>query len=229
MHPAHKDERRYSDVLLGVRKKLDALEATLDGKSSVIPVTHSIHVNENLQTASLLNMAIIAENTETFDLPQIQSSVSACEVNQTGMFSLSLTKLLIVFSCENDAKNAVNMDSPLWNVFDDIRLWSEGEFFDDRLVWINCVGIHPLCWSLENLKSIGELWGPVIHVDSKLQGIQKITGARILIRTKAQNKIDNRIKFFYDHGSCDVWVKEEYISCGDVCVNRKDKMYKKNP
>ena len=39
------------------------------------------------------------------------------------------------------------------------------------------------------------------------------------IRTKAQNKIDNRIKLFFDHGSCDVWVKESN-GVRDCCPQR---------
>ena len=117
---------------------------------------------------------------------------------------------MIVFDNESDANSAVNMDSPLWNVFDDVRIWSEGESFDDRLVWIECIGIHPLCWSRENLKLIGEKWGHVVHIENKVQGVDSITSARILLRTKAQNRIENRIKLFSKHRSCDVWVKELY-------------------
>ena len=81
-----------------------------------------------------------------------------------------------------------------------------------------------MCCSKENLTSIGELWGPVIHIENKVQGIENITGARILIRTKAQNRIDNRIRLVYDHGSCDVWIKEHYGSCTKICANGNEKM-----
>ena len=229
-YPANRDNRRYSEVVAGVKNKQQPSEAKMkEENSGIIPISHSVKVSENSDMAELLHKAIIAENTELLDLYQTQTSVSACDINQTGIFSLSLTKVLIVFNCEDDAQKAVNCDSPLWNIFDDIRMWSEGEFFDDRLVWIKCVGIHPLGWPMDNLKSIGELWGPVIHVDTKSQGMENITGARILIRTKAQNKIDNRIKLFYDNGSCDVWVKEQYSCCGVSCVSRKDYMSKPTP
>ena len=223
-NPAYRDGRRYSDVVVGVRKqKVDNNEVSRE-KVRVIPVTHTFNVNEDARIASMLKLAIIAENSEVINVSHIQSKISSCEINETGMFSLSPTKLLIVFECEMDATNAVEIDSPLWNVFDNIRLWSEGEFFDDRLVWIDCIGIHPLCCSKENLKTIGELWGPVIHIEKQVQGIESITGARLLIRTKAQNKIDNRIKLLYDHGSCDVWVKEYQGSCTKYCGNRNVKM-----
>ena len=87
------------------------------------------------------------------------------------MFSISPTKLLIVFACKKDTSNAVIMDSPLWNVFDDVRVWSEGESFDDRLVWVECACIHPICCSKDNLRMIGEKWGPVIRIENKMQGL----------------------------------------------------------
>ena len=89
-------------------------------------------------------------------------------------------------------------------------------------MWIDCIGVHPLCCTNETLKTIGELWGPVLQIERKIQGIQTITGARILIRTKAQNKIDNRIRLEYDHGSCDVWVKELYGSCTHICADERE-------
>ena len=226
-NPAYRDSRRYSEVVAGAQKQRRDLESKMAEEEHVIPVTHSLKVSENVQNAGLLQMAIIAENTEVFQLPQIRATVAASKVNETGLFLLSPTKLLITFCCEIDARNAVNMDSPLWDVFDDIRMWSEGEFFDDRLVWIDCIGLHPLCYSKENLKIIGELWGPIIHIDSKVQGVERITGARILIRTKSQNKIDNRIKLLYDHGSCDVWVKEHYGSCAQRYPNGDDTVEKR--
>ena len=72
------------------------------------------------------------------------------------MLSLLPTKILIVFESMNDAMNAVSISSTLWNVFDDIRMWSEGEMFDDRIVCIECYGIHPKCWTKENVRRIGE-------------------------------------------------------------------------
>ena len=226
--PAKRDQRLYADVVVGVKNNGPALGG-VSKNDNTIPVTHSIHVKDNHEMCQLLHNAVIVENTEILDLHQIQSKMESWNVNQTGMFSLSPTKLLLVFACENDAKNAVDIDSPLWNVFDDVRMWSEGEFFDDRLVWIHCVGIHPLGWSMENLKKIGESWGPVIHVDTTVKGIQNITGARMLIRTKAQNKIDNRIKLFFENGSCDVWVKEQNSCCDECAGNRKYSVFKPPP
>ena len=99
-------------------------------------------------------------------------------------------------------------------MFDDIRLWSEGDRFDDRIVWIECYGIHPICWSEENVRRIGEKWGLVLSIDNRVDGLCSLTYARMLVRTKVQNKIDTRIRILFDHGSCDVWVKESSYLCG---------------
>ena len=123
---AFRDGRRYADVVAGVRKQMEDLKAELEQKVKVIPVTHSINVSEDGKIANLLKSAIIAENSNVINIPQIQLKISECDVKVTGLFSLSPTKLLFVFDCELDAKNAVEIDSPLWNIFDNVRLWCEG-------------------------------------------------------------------------------------------------------
>ena len=138
----------------------------------------------------MLEHAIIAEKTEVLNLAQTAAMVSASSASIKGMYSLSPKKVLIVFECENDAENAVNEDSDLWNVFDDTRRWSEGELYDDRLVWLDCYGIHPKCWSMENVRNIGEKWGLILYIDNRVESVCSLTYARMLVRTKAQNKID---------------------------------------
>ena len=41
-----------------------------------------------------------------------------------------------------------------------------------------------------------------------MESVCSLTYARILVRTKAQNEIDVRIRILFKHGSSDVWVKE---------------------
>ena len=41
-----------------------------------------------------------------------------------------------------------------------------------------------------------------------MDDIRSLNYARILVRTKAQNKFDACIRLLFEHGSCDVWVKE---------------------
>ena len=209
-HPANRDHRSYSEVVLGLKKKIEQLEGKVEANHKIIPAIFNLNVEENSSIAKVLKVAAIAENTVPIDIKAILPRLQNYKTNIKGILFLSPTKLLLVFENENDAMNAVNTDCPLWNVFDDIRLWSEGEYFDDRLIWIECVGLHPLCWSKDNLKLIGEKWGQVMHIENKVQGVDSVTSARICLRTKAQNRIDNRIKLFSEHCSCDVWVKELY-------------------
>ena len=48
----------------------------------------------------------------------------------------------------------------------------------------------------------------MLYVDSKMGNLDSLTFARMLVRTKAQNRIDTRVKLLFDQSSCDVWVKE---------------------
>ena len=205
--PALRDHRKYSEVLL--EKPAKSVET-----NNIIPIKFTLTATENLDIVSHLKYSIIAENTDVLNLAQTTAEVHTCSKTVKGMFYLSPTKLLIVFDCPLDVENALSVDSEMWHIFDDLRLWSDGEFVDDRLVWMECFGIHPKCWSVENIRKIGEKWGPVIHIDNKIENLRSITNARMLVRTKAQNKIDDRIRLIFEHGSCDVWVKE-------CCVNEE--------
>ena len=148
INSSFRDHRKYSDVLMGEQQK----SSTAVRGTNVIPIMFTINAAENKKTVKLLDYAIPAKNTEVMNLANTSALVSASSASVKGMYSLSPTKNLIVFECENDA----NEDSDLWNVFDDNRRWSEGELYDDRLVWLDYYGIHPKCWSMENVRKIGE-------------------------------------------------------------------------
>lgn len=94
--------------------------------------------------------------------------------------------------------------------------------YNDRLVWLECFEIHPKCWSLDNIKMIGEKWGSVLHVDHDVNGISCLTFARILVQTKAMTRIDKTIKMEWGTGSCIVWVKEtSFCDCKDLGIFRQ--------
>ena len=186
-NPAFRDNRMYSEVLLGVGKQNPTSKK--EEQCKVIPISCSLNVLVNRTTADLLDRAVIAENTMPLNLFRIQSEVPAMFDSVQGMYSLSPTKILIVFLCKENVNSAMSMNSPLWKLFDDVRPRSEGEQFDDRLVWIDCFGIHPVCWSLDNIRRIGEVWGPVLHIVNRVGCLDSLTFARMLVRTKAQNKL----------------------------------------
>ena len=162
----------------------------------------------------MLQNAVIAENTNIINLEHTTAALADASVSVQGTFSLSPTKILLVFDCANEVEYAMREESDQWNIFDDIRIWSEGEMFDDRLVWLECYGIHPKCWSKKNIMCIGEKWGPVLHIDNSVENICSLTYARILVRTKAQYKIEARIRMIFEQGSCDVWTKESSTQGG---------------
>ena len=203
-NPAFRDHRKYSEALMGKHSS----ESKKRREGTTIPINFTINAAEDIKLVSMLEQAIIVENTEPLNIEQTVYNATAASETIKCMFLLSPTKLLVVYDCIDDAKNAVSVDSALWDSFDNVRLWSEGEMFDDRLVWVECFGIHPKCWSEENMRLIGQKWGPVLCVENRIGSLQSLTYARMLIRTREQNKIDARIKLIFEHGSCDVWVKE---------------------
>lgn len=155
-----------------------------------------------------LGRAVIVEYEEGMDPKQAVSLVVGTNVPFACMSFLSHTKFILFFDTEMEMMNAMDKVSPLWKIFADVHRWSEGECYSDRLVWIECFGLHPKCWSFENIKTIGEKWGRVLHVDHDDNGVNSLTFARLLVRTKVQNRIEACIKMEWDSGYCDVWVKE---------------------
>lgn len=75
------------------------------------------------------------------------------------------SKFILLFESESNVVNALDESCELWNIFGDLRRWSEGENFSERCIWIDCFGIPPKCWSLDNIRKIGEKWGSVVCLD----------------------------------------------------------------
>lgn len=68
------------------------------------------------------------------------------------------TKFVLVFSLKAERQDAMEERSPLWDYLGDLRLWSNREDFNERMVWLECVGIPLTCWNRENITSIVEVW-----------------------------------------------------------------------
>lgn len=202
--PSLRDTRTYSEVLLGKKP----LHETTVRDDNVPPVQLSIIVSENVLITEKQERAVIVEYAEDLDPKQAASLVVSTIVPVACMSSLSHSILILFFDTELDMRNAMDKESPLLKIFADVRRWSEGECYKDRLVWIECFGLHPKCWCFENFKTIGEKWGRVLQVDHDYNGVNSLTFARILTRTKVQNKIEACIRIEWDSGCCDVWVKE---------------------
>ena len=146
-----RDSRRYSEVLKGEIKNPMSEQV-----GNVIPVLFSLEIPENQVVVKMLKHAVVAEIVEATDHSLLLSKVNAWKFPVAGMKSLTLTKLLLHFSSEEEAIKAIVDGCDLWNT--------------------------------ENMVSL--------------------THARLLVRTKAQNKIESRIQILSEHGGYDVWVKE---------------------
>lgn len=198
-----RDSQRYDEVVKGKQSIWSLIP-----EGNIIPMVFTIKLDENQDMVNKLKHAIIAESAEPLCLPQIIKDKSVSETPIYGMYTLSPCKMLRFFNNENDMNNVLEEGSVLWNVFDDLRRWSEGESFNDRLVWLECFGIDPKSWCLDNIRSIGKKWGSVLYVDRCHDVVPCLTHAHMLIRTKAQNRIDVRIRVLHGRSSYDVWVKE---------------------
>ena len=163
-NPSLRDNKKYIDVLMGKKQSFQKEEEVIN----TIPISITIQAAENEKTVKMLHQAIIVENSEIINITKAKKEVPALTQHIKGMYYLSPTRIMIVFDCLDDAKNAVAKEIALWTAFDDIRPWSEGELFDDRLVWLECYGLHPKGWSEENIKKIGECWGPVIDIENDI-------------------------------------------------------------
>lgn len=203
-NPSFRDSRKYRDVVMGVKQR----PPPSDQVTNTIPILFSINVDESLDMATKLKHAIIAECSNGLDLSKVDSFINQSGLPVMGLHTLSTTKILMSFESVEESEMAIKEDSVLWQFFDDIRMWSDGESFDDRLIWLDCFGIHPKVWSLDTIRNIGERWGPVITIDQNHHNISSVTHARILVRTKAQNRVDGRVRLLFEHGSCEIWVKE---------------------
>ena len=104
----------------------------------------------------MLDNAIVVENSIVIDPKRVKSQITASVPDVKDVFSLAPTKVLVVFKSKLGVDLAVAEESGLWNMFDDVRTWSEGEMLDDRIVCLECFGIHPKCCSEDNLRRIGE-------------------------------------------------------------------------
>lgn len=107
-----------------------------------ILVLFTLNVKDNIDIVQKLKNGVIAESAEPLNLLKIVASISTLNLPILGMNSLSPCNMVIFFGGADDVHKALEDGSVLWNFFDDIREWTEGDFFADRLVCIECFGIH---------------------------------------------------------------------------------------
>ncbi|CAO2820369.1 unnamed protein product [Amaranthus hypochondriacus] len=222
--PALRDDRKYVEVVLGKQKTISEQEkALVQPQISAINEVNGIEkvqtkgkkntkssliVSENSTMTEKLKNALVVYFKEPTNPKQAAEWVIELNVPCVCMSSISPLSLILFFESDIDTKDAMEEVSSLWKFFKNIRRWSENDRYNERLTWIECYGLHPKCWSLENIKRIGEQWGSVIHVDHEDNGLNSLTFARLLIRTTAQFRVDACIRLEWETGDCDIWVKE---------------------
>ncbi|CAO2815927.1 unnamed protein product [Amaranthus hypochondriacus] len=184
--------------------------------------THNITLNVagNVTVAEKLKMAVVVDCDVLISPTQAADWVVEANVNCVYFSSLTSFSYVLFFESIVDVNNALDNMSPLWKYFKCVRRWSEEIEYKDRLACLECYGIHPTCWELENIKKIGELWGTVLHVDNDISGVNNLTYARLLVRTEAHFRVDTQIKLAWENGKCDIWVKESESGCGNSVLGK---------
>ncbi|CAO2834768.1 unnamed protein product [Amaranthus hypochondriacus] len=168
--------------------------------------TVQIEINQAME--SKLKLAAVVVFETAMDPKKVVSMISGTSINLSYLSSISPSKMVLFFERETDLEFALDTNSPLRRLFHDVRKWTNKEDIDERLTWIVCCGLHPLCWSLENLEKIGGLWGKIIHVDHNFYGVNSLTIARMLVQTKQKVKIEESICVEWGSNSSVINVRE---------------------
>ena len=69
----------------------------------------------------------------------------------------------------------------LCSLFNEFRPWSVSKWPQSRKVWIECFGLQPFAYSINNLRAIGEYWGTIIGFDEVSVSAKRVGSAKILI------------------------------------------------
>ncbi|CAO2813958.1 unnamed protein product [Amaranthus hypochondriacus] len=185
----------------------------------------SIKVSKSQSMLHRLNLSVVVE-VERFEfLIDMVDNISESCIPFELISYLSPTKILLHFSNEEVIMSVLASDSPLRKISPKVRRWSDGESVNERLTWIECVGLNPICWCEETFRAIGDKWGKTIFVDKEYEGLHSITSARILIRTSVMRRIEEKIMVHWDDGMCELWINEIYREdCNSKGCNVNDEL-----
>lgn len=207
-YPSFRNSRRYAEVVSGHRKH------TPPEKNLITQPT--IKVPENSTMTEKLNKAVVVELKETMEADKAAALVSDTDFKVVCISSLNPSTVILFFDSDEEVSKATGKNSPLWKLGDKVSRWSEDAWFYERVVWVECVGIHPKWWSEENIERICEKWGKVVKIEHEVDGLNSLTCARILIKTKLKRRIDDSVRIEWESGSDMVTVRE---ACNCRCKN----------
>lgn len=226
---ASRDHRKYADVLMG---KASHIPQRVEQQDDSI---QTVRVLINTTAEERMSKAVVVEHEQTMETKEAAEIISGMNIKFSYMSAISPFKIIVFFDDENEVKKAIDESSPLRSLFSHVRVWTDDECYDDRLVWVECCGIHPKFWSLENFEKIGEQWGKTLKVDQVFHEANYLTAARILIHTQKQEKIEGKLRLEWDKGSSIVWVREVGVGDGSSFfqqlhgnVNSDDKVEEDN-
>ncbi|CAO2840933.1 unnamed protein product [Amaranthus hypochondriacus] len=203
-YPVLRDHRRSSVGLVGKSK----VPTSSRHQQNSAPSQVSLKIYKNHVIAKNLKYAIVIEDEKFLDGLNVIELISMSNIPVKCVSSLSPVKILLFLEDEVNVKVALDKNSPLRQLFQSVRIWTDDECFIERTVWLECHGIHPKCWSHGNLKVIGSIWGKTLKIEHVRYGSKSITSARILVRTSSHKRIDECVKIQWESGSCELWVKE---------------------
>ncbi|CAO2813940.1 unnamed protein product [Amaranthus hypochondriacus] len=228
--PSFRDGRRYDEVVRGKQNAQNTM--TMVQKSTENRGVNSmekgpgttgigegkgpkitLRISENGTMTGKLKTAIVADFDEKTSPKQATKMVEDADVKCVCVSSLTPFNLILFFDSEEDDKKVTDISSPLWKTFKSLRRWSEEVECMERIACLECHGIHPKYWNTENIIKIGELWGNVLHMDNVAKGVNSLTYARLMVRTKTKFRVDTCINLACGSESCEVWVIEK--ECGE--------------
>ncbi|CAO2813871.1 unnamed protein product [Amaranthus hypochondriacus] len=167
-----------------------------------------VQIHENSVMTQKLQYAIVVEDEQLPVCMNVTETFENLNLNVVCLSSLSPYKIIVFLEDEMDVKEALDEKSPLRNMFSAVRKWTDDEFSKERLVWIECFGLHPKCWGHDNFSLIGNRWGTTVRIELDFYGLNSLTSVRLLVRAKSHKRIDECVQVQWESGTGVVWVRE---------------------
>jgi hypothetical protein len=188
--PPFRDHRQFSEALEGRRRVPTSSDPHQKMTANQVP----IKLFENHVIVNRLKHAIVIEDEKLPCGAKVSELINNSNLHVTCLSSLSPYKIVLFLEDELNVKEALSENSVLRTLVQNVRRWSDDECSNERLVWLECHGIHPKCWSYGNFSLIGSKWGRTVRFENVKHDFNSLTSVRILVRTKIQKCIDECVK-----------------------------------
>ncbi|CAO2820347.1 unnamed protein product [Amaranthus hypochondriacus] len=199
-----RDHRKYTEVLK--ERRIVPTSSNSQQKTSVNQVPLKLY--ENHVIMNRLKHAVVIEDDKLPNGELVTEVIKNSNFHATCLSALSPNKIVLFLENELNVMDALSEESCLRKKFQSVRRWTDDEGSKERLVWLDCHGIHPKCWSFGNFCLIGSKWGKTIRFENVRHEFNSLTSVRILVRTTSHKRIDECVQVQWESGSCEVWVRE---------------------